>query len=241
MQKKLLNKIADNPKISDKTKISEVIDNKNMEHEEYLKRRDELVKIRDDSMEGFDKTILTLSTGALILSITFLDRIGRPFNPLTFWIITISWVFFGLSLIVNIISFVFARWNMDLKIKDLNERYKAKTTENNEKKFWQRKATNICNYLTLICFLTGVILFSIYVITVQKNNLDQVKKTEKIMSEEKQSPKTETDTTVPEKDRIIEGKTEPEAAILIDPLTKAKTEPPQAVAKPQTEKPKPKK
>ena len=63
-----------------------------MTHDEYLKRRDELLKIRTVSLDAFDKAILTLATGSLALSITFLDKIGKPYNVLTSALIFVSWV-----------------------------------------------------------------------------------------------------------------------------------------------------
>jgi hypothetical protein len=93
-----------------------------MNHEEYMKRRAELLAIRDDSFEAFDKSILTLSTGCLALSITFLDKIGRPFNKITFILIFASWLAFLIVIVFNLASYLFAKWNMDKKIDELNQR-----------------------------------------------------------------------------------------------------------------------
>ncbi len=98
---------------------------------EYLKRRDELLGIRMDSFNSFDKAILTLATGSLALSVTFLEEIGKPFSVVTFGLILGVWIAFLLVIFLNLLSYYFARVNMDKKISDLDQRYR-KELENNE-------------------------------------------------------------------------------------------------------------
>ena len=94
-----------------------------MDHGEYLKRRDELLAMRDDSFEAFDKSILTMSTGCLALSVTFLDKIGRPFNEVTFFLIFASWAAFLIVIVSNLASYLCAKSNMDKKIDELDKKY----------------------------------------------------------------------------------------------------------------------
>ncbi|MBN1362167.1 MAG: restriction endonuclease [Sedimentisphaerales bacterium] len=90
-----------------------------MKHDEYLKRRDELLQIRMDSFSSFDKAILSLATGSLALSIAFLDKIGQPFNCFSFVLILFAWIFFFVVILFNLASYLFARQNMDRKIAEL--------------------------------------------------------------------------------------------------------------------------
>lgn len=147
-----------------------------MEHNEYITRRDKLEKIRTDSINSFDKAILTLATGALALSIAFLDKIGRPFNELTFYLIGGTWVGLSIVLLLNMLSFFFAQKNMDKKIVELDENYRKqkkegkKVEEVDEKTFWQRKATTLCNDFVLVFFLISIFIFTWYIIEIQRNN-----------------------------------------------------------------------
>ena len=206
-----------------------------MNHEEYMKRRAELLAIRDDSFEAFDKSILTLSTGCLALSITFLDKIGRPFNKITFILIFTSWLAFLIVIVFNLASYLFAKWNMDKKIDELNNKYRKELETKNaddapEKVYWQNKATRFCNTSALILFCTGVLTILIYASLIQINNYSVMKET-RVMSENK-------------KTQINKGKIEAPKAVTtqVDPNkinTYGKTESPQAVIRPS--KPKEKK
>ncbi|TKJ37783.1 MAG: hypothetical protein CEE38_06855 [Planctomycetes bacterium B3_Pla] len=203
-----------------------------MNHEEYIKRRAELVAIRDDSFEAFDKSILSLSTGCLVLSITFLDKIGEPFNKVTFFLIFASWAAFLIVLMSNLASYLFAKSNMDRKIDELDNQYrkelktkKADTTP--EKVYWQNKVTRFCNKFAFIVFCIGVFTILTYVSLIQINNYSIMKENHevsRVMSENKNTP-------------LNEGKTEAPKAVptTVDPgkiNTHGKTESPQPVIKP---------
>ncbi|WP_319409600.1 hypothetical protein [uncultured Desulfosarcina sp.] len=206
-----------------------------MEHEEYLKRRDELLGIRMDSFSSFDKAILSLATGSLALSITFLEKIGEPFSGLTFALILIAWVAFFLVILFNLASYYFARANMDKKIADLDDRYRKelkteKPDESPEPTFWQNRATSMCNTIAFVAFCTGVLFFVIYVVNIQARNYRQM-----------QHSLTKEATMADTKKILTEGKTEaPQAAsktthkVVLpgDVNTHGATEAPQAVLRP---------
>ncbi len=151
-----------------------------MDHDEYLKRRDELLGIRMDSFSSFDKAILSLSTGSLALSITFLEKIGAPFSHLTFVLIVLAWISFFLVILFNLASYHFARANMDRKISDLDRRYTAdlkteKPDTSPEPTFWQNRATSYCNSGAFITFCAGVLFFVLYIVNIQARNFQQIK------------------------------------------------------------------
>lgn len=146
-----------------------------MKHEEYLKRRDELESIRATAFSSFDKAILSLATGCLALSIAFLDKIGEPFNKMSFCFIVSAWIAFLLVIICNLASYLFAQKNMDNKIEDLRQRYQieidgAEDVNILEKVFWQRKATDLCNKGAFWLFVVGVLCFVIYIVLIQAKN-----------------------------------------------------------------------
>ena len=146
-----------------------------MDYDEYIKRRDELLGIRMDSFRSFDKAILSLSTGSLALSITFLDRIGKPFSRATFTLIAFAWVLFFLVIVFNLGSYYFARANMDRKIAELDARYQRELDSkipdtSPEAVFWHNRATSFCNTGAFITFVAGVLFFVLYIITIQTNN-----------------------------------------------------------------------
>lgn len=144
--------------------------------EYYQKRRDELSTIRSDSTDSYDKTILQLSTGALAITVAFLEKIGKPYSDVTNLLISASWVGFLLVVILNLLSFYFARKNMDFKIQDLDDRYKGYKpgTEWPPEKFsCYKKVTEFCNRATLWLFFGATVLFVIYAIMVQNHSYKQ--------------------------------------------------------------------
>jgi hypothetical protein len=212
-----------------------------MDHEEYLKRRDELLKIRTDSHDSFDKAVLSLATGSLALSIAFLDKIGTPFNRLTFALIFATWAGFFLVILCNLLSYLFAKSNMDRKIQDLDDSYRkeireGKAEEGVDRTFWQRRATDICNNAAFLTFAVSIVAFTCYIVAIQKHNfgeLSKKQKEEQVMSMKKTAGVTEAKTPVA-KQVITEGKTEIGRAIpssaRITPL--GATEAPRAVSAP---------
>ena len=144
-----------------------------MRHEEYLARRTELLSIRSDSFNSFDRAVLALATGGLALSVTFIDRIGKPFNTITLVLLLSTWISLSLVLVANMLSFFFAQRNMDQKISELDRIYRdvAKTRgaskASAEHTFWQKRATEFCNSASLVFFLIGYLSFTVYVILIQ--------------------------------------------------------------------------
>lgn len=207
-----------------------------MDHEEYLKRRDELLSIRTDSFASFDKAILSLATGSLALSITFLDKIGAPFSKSTYVIIVSAWIAFFMVILCNLASYHLARCNMDRKIANLNNRYINETKTGNadespEPVFWQHHATNICNSAAFVAFTIGVLLLINYIIKVEHKNYHNIP-----------SP-ISMEVTMNEKKQILnEGNTETPKAVSKpvvkvvrpsgDTNTHGVTESPQAVTRP---------
>jgi hypothetical protein len=196
-----------------------------MDHTDYLKRRDEFLKIRTDSFNSFDKAVLSLATGSLALSITFLDKIGAPFNKLTYIFIFITWASLFVVILANLLSYLFAKSNMDRKIDELDDKYKAEikapptTKEAAEKIFWQRRATNICNNIAFVTFFVSIIFFISYIVAIQIHNYDQAqleKKEEAGMLIKKPTPLKE----------IIAGATEAKAPVARKVITEGATETP---------------
>jgi hypothetical protein len=219
-----------------------------MQHDEYLERRREFQAIRMDSIGAFDKAVLSLATGSLVLSMTFLEKIGKPYNAVTHILVLAAWISFLSAILCNLLSYWFARWNMDLKIRELDECYEKELRCGQEEKkpetvFWQNRATSRCNSGALITFFIGLLSFSIYTVSVQYGSystlrLNQAK--EKTMSsgnpQNLNEGKTETPKAVSKPDRstpitVKHGATETPQAVL-RPAKPGTTETPQSVLRP---------
>lgn len=62
-----------------------------MDTEYYSRRRDELIKIREISFSSLDKSLLTISSGAITLSATLLGYIGKPETACQLLILSFAW------------------------------------------------------------------------------------------------------------------------------------------------------
>lgn len=213
-----------------------------MTHEQYLHRRDELLRIRADSFGAFDKTVLSLATGSLALTITFLEKIGAPYDCATLVLISAAWLAFLLVLLANLISYHFARANMDQKIKALDAKYRkegetAKADDSPEEIFWQKKATSWCNLVALVLFCVGAVCFMAYVTKIQLKRFDELKSgrmEDGRMAEDQQAPAE--GNPKPSAD-VTKGQVEaPQAAPPIGPklVTAGQVEAPQAALPNQT-------
>jgi|GEM_PF-6687663 len=167
----------------------------NTRHDEYLKRRDEFLKIRESSQDSFDKTVLYLATGGLVLSITFMSQIGRPFDPVTRILIALVWLSLVLTIMLNVTSYLFAKWNMEDKIKQIDSNYDKwlgsdhkGQIESEKDSIWKNR-TEKCNVFSISSFVFSVILFFVFVVLVQYNdyakNCDAEKEVKQTMSEQK--------------------------------------------------------
>jgi len=215
-----------------------------MDYPEYLKRRDELAKIRTDSFVAFDKAILSLATGGLALSITFLDKIGAPFDATSFVLISIAWVSYFIVILANLFSYLFAKANMDKKLEELDSNYTKELATHQptqpavETQFWQRTATNVCNVIALGAFAFGTLFFLLYIGKIQRHNFSRLTEVTP-MAIKKTAGQTEITSPISNQ-RLREGQTEIPAARPVAEI-KGQTEIPQAIpahiAKPTTQTP----
>jgi hypothetical protein len=71
-------------------------------HERYVKQRERLLSASLETAGRYDRTHLTVSSGALALSVTFLDKIAPEPVQWTILVIVIAWVLLLLSIIFQL-------------------------------------------------------------------------------------------------------------------------------------------
>src|SRR3989304_9375062 len=57
------------------------------------------------SQEKYDKYLIVLSSGAIIVSLVFLDRILKPESITNSWLISISWACWGIGIVAALFAF----------------------------------------------------------------------------------------------------------------------------------------
>ena len=72
----------------------------------YEKTRDDLLQRQRANSENFDKSILSLSSAGLGLTISFISNIVDLSSAVYLFLLYITWILFGVSIINTIVSFL---------------------------------------------------------------------------------------------------------------------------------------
>jgi len=156
----------------------EMSDPENKKEEEYyLSRRNIFLAMRDSSIKSFDKHVIYFALPYLWLSIAFLDKIGKPFDSFSFYLMSVIFLFFLFPVIFTLLGFYLSEKNADFRIKDIDDKYKECRVFDEESKSPLRRLTIICNRASLFFLIAAVCLFVIYGIYV--NKYDFYKRTQK--------------------------------------------------------------
>jgi anaerobic C4-dicarboxylate transporter len=137
---------------------------------EYLQERKLLIGFELEAAKSFDQTMITLSAGALGFSIAFIQQIA-PTPQYKIWLYA-AWLGFAVTLIIVLVAFLVSqqatrrqRLYNDLSYQGLSE----STTQFN----WWIELTKGLNWLSVICFIFGVIFLVVFSIA----NLNETKTT----------------------------------------------------------------
>ena len=131
--------------------------------EEYLEERKQLITSERDTVQQFDKAILTLAAGALAFSITFINQIAPQPKPYSIYWLIIAWSFFCLSLLSTLISFLTSqaacKKQRDILDDEISKNSKkSNNTEENNAALW----TDKLNKVSITFFILGVILLIVF-------------------------------------------------------------------------------
>jgi hypothetical protein len=129
--------------------------------DQWFKRH--LIEAAQKSTELFDKAVLTLSGGALSVSLLFVDRIGRV-EVERGWCLLMAWILWGISLT----SCLFSHWcsNKALRtaVNELDHQpHKTKLGG------WMSPITGFLTLVAGLAFLSGLIAFLFFVWTNYKS------------------------------------------------------------------------
>lgn len=109
-----------------------------------------LIEVKRDAARSFDQTMITLSAGALGLSLTFVQQLAsKPAQ----WrgVLSIAWICFGFALVSILISFILFQYAVDAMV-GLREQVAQK---------WDKGARR-ANWISLIAFALGVVALLIF-------------------------------------------------------------------------------
>jgi hypothetical protein len=136
--------------------------------------RIEFEKGRLDASSKYDKYLITLSSGALGLTILYMEKVASKPKPETFSLLEASWFFLATTVLVTVLSFLFSQfaWKAALEIHDL--RYckqkgwmiPDRLAKRDSKKNWEKNHVNTIvecfNVISIIPFAVGMICFILF-------------------------------------------------------------------------------
>lgn len=142
-----------------------------MDSEEYnvlLKEYQTKVEAtKNQNHSDFEKQLIYISSGALGLSMFFIEKVVKDLNNSKCkWVLIASWICLGLTLVINLISHYCSIKFNEETLKEIND----KKTDN--KKIENRnRILNVFNLITLIFLIFGIVFLIAYLtVNIMPNN-----------------------------------------------------------------------
>jgi small-conductance mechanosensitive channel len=131
--------------------------------EVYAETRRDLLDRQLSNSEKFDNAILTLSTGALAISLAFIKDIVPLKIAQNIWLLRASWWLFGFSIISTLVSFAASQCGISRQLKYAEEYYLNKKDEYLKKRNYPAILTDCLNYSSGILFIAAIIFTIMFV------------------------------------------------------------------------------
>lgn len=132
------------------------------EIEEWKEYRLSVLEQKSKSDDDFEKYITFIASGALGLTITFIDKISPLNESIAIWVIATGWVLLALTLFINLLShFLSSKYN-EQTIQDIDDEIEYDVLINRID--GRNKTISCLNLSTIILLGLGIILILIYTI-----------------------------------------------------------------------------
>ncbi len=115
--------------------------------------RNVLLKGLYEQQTAFDKGILTLASGALALSLLFIERVCPGPNKRMVCLLVAAWAGFAVSILATLVSFLTANKGHECQIKNLEAE-----AEGSERAKCLSKWTSRLNLASIVLFILGVVV-----------------------------------------------------------------------------------
>jgi hypothetical protein len=129
----------------------------------YERCRDDLLKRQLSNTENYDRSILSLSTTILALSLAFIKDIVPIERALYIYLIKISWYFLSTAIIGTILSFILSQIAITRELEYAKKYYLEGKDEYYNKLNMPAKITNILNYFSGLIFIIAILLTVLFV------------------------------------------------------------------------------
>lgn len=134
------------------------MDEQRMDREEYKEERKFLAHLEAEAYKGFDTALLTLSSGAIALSVTFIEKFG---SASCVGLLMSAWILWAASLLCQLCSYIFTSKAMREEQKILTEQYVENAKDARTNPYFGSPTR--FNTAALIFFMLGVVFFLFFV------------------------------------------------------------------------------
>ena len=126
--------------------------------QESTEYRNQLVQAREKAIGAYDRALLTLSGGALGLSLVYVNTLVGTDRPLWLWALIFSWFFWLSSLIMTLVSFYTSFCALEKAIEDEDKAARGSPSPNEmHPGGWYSLCTYRLNLLSGVAFVMGAV------------------------------------------------------------------------------------
>ena len=131
-----------------------------MDYQVYLAQRRPMVEDKKHSSGAFDKAVLSLSGGALALSLIFIKQVAPSPVAGSLPFVAVAWFGFAAAAVCMSASLLTSQYAIQHQINVLDLEYQANPAKPGEAKNIWSAATQLLNWLAISLFVIGVALFA---------------------------------------------------------------------------------
>ncbi|MBN2597592.1 MAG: hypothetical protein JXR82_12490 [Marinifilaceae bacterium] len=122
------------------------------ENDEIKDWKNRIHEYRKEAASQFNKQLVFLSSGGLILSVGFVKDIVEIKSASSIWLLALAWTLFVISLLSNLFSYQSTMKAMDLELDD--------KCEDSDK---QDQTTKVIDYISIGSLITAITVFILFV------------------------------------------------------------------------------
>lgn len=126
---------------------------------EYLQTRQTFVEMQVSTYKTYDRALLFLSSGAIVLSITVLET--NEISDTSAGFLFCAWAFWFCSLLTQLRSYLLSSDSLDHEIAQCDKAYENKNYKSKENKY--NKWVKLFNRASFIFFALGSFVFLLFV------------------------------------------------------------------------------
>ncbi|MDE1516056.1 hypothetical protein PUN32_13760 [Vibrio sp. dsl-7] len=148
---------------NDNDLIQRSVDEQKRAIEIYDKFRDELLKRQLSNTENYDKSILTLSSAGLAISLTFLTTIVPMSHAAYLWLIKVSWFCFLFSIFCSLLAYLVSNAAITKQMSIAENYYVNKISSAFNQRNWLSVLNDCLNYVVGVLFSIAILAVVLFV------------------------------------------------------------------------------